>query len=271
MAKKNITYEIKMGAPEYMNTYGDMMTLLLCFFVLLFAMSNVDAKKFEALVVSFSGSLGVLDGGNVLQSKNNIEKGSIMNGSTDSMVEANQFETAKEQMQKQMQEEARRKAEDANFEELKVQIENYLKENKLEKQVSVANEEEGLVLRFQDTILFDFGSASLKPASYTVLKYIGGVLNTNNFKDKYITVEGHTDNIPVSNDRFASNWELSGGRAANVVKYLVENHNIDPKRLSAAGYSEYHPVAKNDTATGRAKNRRVDIMILRSKQTKNIK
>ena len=253
MAKKNVTYEIKMGAPEYMNTYGDMMTLLLCFFVLLFAMSNVDAKKFEALVVSFSGSLGVLDGGNTLQDKHSIEKGSIMDSSTQSKKESNQFEDAKEKMQQQLQEEARQKQENA------------------EKQVSVANEEEGLVLRFQDTILFDLGSASLKPASYTILKYIGGVLNTSNFKEKYITVEGHTDNMPISNSTFASNWELSGGRASNVVKYLVENQNIDPRRLSAAGYSEYHPVAKNDTDSGRAKNRRVDIVILRSKQTRNIK
>jgi chemotaxis protein motB len=271
MAKKNVTYEIKMGAPEYMNTYGDMMTLLLCFFVLLFAMSNVDAKKFEALVVSFSGSLGVLDGGNTLQDKHSIEKGSIMDSSTQSKKESNQFEDAKEKMQQQLQEEARQKQENADFEKLKGQIENYLKENKLEKQVSVANEEEGLVLRFQDTILFDLGSASLKPASYTILKYIGGVLNTSNFKEKYITVEGHTDNMPISNSTFASNWELSGGRASNVVKYLVENQNIDPRRLSAAGYSEYHPVAKNDTDSGRAKNRRVDIVILRSKQTRNIK
>ena len=77
--------------------------------------------------------------------------------------------------------------------------------------------------------------------------------------------------MPISNSMFASNWELSGGRASNVVKYLVENLNIDPRRLSAAGYSEYHPVAKNDTDSGRAKNRRVDIVILRSKQTRNIK
>jgi len=249
MAKKNVTYEIKMGAPEYMNTYGDMMTLLLCFFVLLFAMSNVDAKKFEALVVSFSGSLGVLDGGNTLQDKHSIEKGSIMDSSTQSKKESNQFEDAKEKMQQQLQEEARQKQENADFEKLKGQIENYLKENKLEKQVSVA----------------------IKPASYTILKYIGGVLNTSNFKEKYITVEGHTDNMPISNSTFASNWELSGGRASNVVKYLVENQNIDPRRLSAAGYSEYHPVAKNDTDSGRAKNRRVDIVILRSKQTRNIK
>lgn len=253
MAKKNITYEIKMGAPEYMNTYGDMMTLLLCFFVLLFAMSNIDAKKFEAIVMSFQGSLGVLDGGNTLSSENKIEKGSVFDNQSTSVEESSKV------------------AESSNFEKMEKQIKEYLKENKLENQISISNEEEGLVLRFQDSSLFDQGSATLKPQSYNVLKYVGGILKSSNFKDKFITVEGHTDNVPISNSIHQSNWELSGNRASNVVRYLIENQGIDPKRLSTAGYGEYHPVAPNDTPENMAKNRRVDIMILRTKDSKAVK
>ena len=247
MAKKNITYEIKVGAPEYMNTYGDMMTLLLCFFVLLFAMSNIDAKKFEAIVMSFQGSLGVLDGGNTLSSESKIEKGSVFEEQSSSVAESN------------------------NFEKLEKQIKEYLEENKLEKQISISNEEEGLVLRFQDSSLFDQGSATLKPQSYNVLKYVGGILKSKNFKDKFVSVEGHTDNVPISTSTHQSNWELSSNRASNVVRYLIENQGIDPKRLSTAGYGEYQPVAPNDTPANMAKNRRVDIMILRTKDSKAVK
>ena len=141
----------------------------------------------------------------------------------------------------------------------------------MEKQISISNEEEGLVLRFQDSSLFDQGSATLKPQSYNVLKYVGGILKSKNFKDKFVSVEGHTDNVPINTSTHQSNWELSGNRASNVVRYLIENQGIDPKRLSTAGYGEYHPVAPNDTPANMAKNRRVDIMILRTKYSKPVK
>lgn len=247
MAKKQVIEEIKMGAPEYMNTYGDMMTLLLCFFVILFSMSNIDAKKFEALVVSFSGSLGVLDGGNTLTQENIINEGSINDKSNSTVTELD------------------------NFKELEEKIKEYLKENKIEDKVSVVNEDQGLLLRFQDSILFDQGSAILRTDSDVVLKYISDILKTPNFKEKFITVEGHTDNVPIRTSLYSSNWELSVARACNVVQFLIEKQGLDPARLSAAGYSEYHPVESNDTAQNMAKNRRVDIMIMKSKDYKPVK
>lgn len=247
MAKKQVIEEIKQGAPEYMNTYGDMMTLLLCFFVLLFSMSSVDAKKFEAIVISFSGSLGVLDGGNTLVKENVIDQGTITDRTSTDILEM------------------------SNFKELEEKIQEYLKENSLDDKVKVINEEQGLLLRFQDSILFDQGSALIKSESYIILKYISDILKTDNFKDKFISIEGHTDNIPIKNSNYSSNWELSVARACNVVRYMVENQNIEPKRLTAAGYSEYHPVVKNDSKENMSKNRRVDIMIMKSKDLKSKK
>jgi len=247
MAKKQVIEEIKMGAPEYMNTYGDMMTLLLCFFVILFSMSNIDAKKFEAIVVSFSGSLGVLSGGNTLTHEDVIDQGSINDKSNSEVTELD------------------------NFKQLEEKIKEYLEQNDLQDKVKVVNEDQGLLLRFQDSILFDQGSASLKSQSNVILKYISDILKSPNFKDKFITVEGHTDNVPIRNSTYSSNWELTVARACNVVRYLIEVQGLNPTRLSAAGYSEYHPVGKNDTVENMGKNRRVDIMIMKSKNFTPIK
>lgn len=225
---------------EYMLTYGDMMTLLLCFFVLLFSFSSIDAKKFEAIIQSFSGALGVLDGGTTVQDAPMLDSG-LMDENTSSEV-----------------------LEMQNFQKLEETIQEYLNENQLSESVTVLEEEAGLLLRFQDNILFDSGSADLKPESLEIMSYIAQLLNAEDFEDKFISIEGHTDNVPMNSPRYPSNWELSVGRSSNVVRFLVENNNMDPKRISASGYSEYHPVAPNDNAENRAKNRRVDILILKT-------
>jgi chemotaxis protein MotB len=240
MAKKQKPEECKQKVAEYMLTYGDMMTLLLCFFVLLFSFSSIDAKKFEAIIQSFSGALGVLDGGTTVQDAPMLDSG-LMDENTSSEV-----------------------LEMQNFQKLEETIQEYLNENQLSESVTVLEEEAGLLLRFQDNILFDSGSADLKPESLEIMSYIAQLLNAEDFEDKFISIEGHTDNVPMNSPRYPSNWELSVVRSSNVVRFLVENNNMDPKRISASGYSEYHPVAPNDNAENRAKNRRVDILILKT-------
>ncbi len=240
MAKKPKQEECKQKVAEYMATYGDMVTLLLCFFVLLFSFSSIDAQKFEALIQSFSGALGVLDGGVTVMHAPVLDSGLIDDGTSSEVLE--------------MQ----------NFEKLEENIQEYLDENQLSESVAVLNEDAGLLLRFQDNILFDSGSAVLKPEAIKIMSYIAELLSAQDFKDKFINIEGHTDNVPMNSAKYPSNWELSVGRSSNVVRFLVENNNIDPKRISASGYSEYHPVAPNDTAENRAKNRRVDILILKT-------
>ncbi len=118
----------------------------------------------------------------------------------------------------------------------------------------------GILIRLENEVLFDSGKADIKPAAIQSLDKIAEIL-----KDipNSIRVEGHTDNIPINTERFPSNWELSTQRALAVVSYLIEKVGIDPARLSAAGYGESRPLVANDSAAARARNRRVEILVVR--------
>ena len=140
------------------------------------------------------------------------------------------------------------------------QLDEYIQQNNLEGTVVLGVEERGLLIRFKDQVLFDSGKAVIRKDGEPIVQSIGEILKQN---DRAIRVEGHTDNVPMHSLLYPSNWELSTARAVNVVKYFIEKVGIAPKRLSAAGYSEYHPIADNDTAENRQKNRRVDVVILR--------
>ena len=232
--------ECKKGAPEWMNTYGDLVTLLMCFFVLLFAFSSIDAQKFEAVMQSFQGSAGILSGGTSLS-----EAPYVFNG-----MPENQTSTAQV-------------VEMDKLEKLKEEVEEYLEEKNMESVVDIELEARGLVIRFKDNVLFDSGSATIKTSSYDILNFLSGLLTTEELINELIRVEGHTDNVPNISKIYPTNWELSTARATNVVKYFIENRGFVPTRLSAAGYSEYHPIATNDTAEGRSANRRVDIVVIK--------
>ncbi len=233
MARKRQSDEAKKGAPEWMATYSDMMTLLLCFFVLLFAMSTIDIQKFQAVVQSMNGSLGVLDQGTTV----NMEP-LINNFPNDSPSETNE-----------------------EFKQLKAEIEEFLEENELQGSVMVEINERGLLIRFMDKVLFDSGKADLKPAAQQIIFKVSEILKEtiNNIK-----IEGHTDNRPIRTQRFPSNWELSSQRASNVLHYLEESCGIEKTRLSTSGYADTRPIDTNETVEGRQNNRRVDIIILRS-------
>ncbi|HZK57077.1 MAG TPA: OmpA family protein [Clostridia bacterium] len=229
------------GAPAWMTTFADMTTLLLCFFVLLFSFSTIDAQKFQAMIQSFQGSLGILDSGIL------IETDDFATDITDDNL-------SKIQMQ-----------EIEDFARLQGILEEYLENYDLESDVFVTQESAGLVLRFKDNVLFDSGKAELKPRSKEILSDISMFLQNPEFIEKSIRIEGHTDTVKViPNLLYPTNWELSTGRASNVTRYLIEELGLAPERFSIAGYGEYHPVAPNDTAENKSKNRRVDIVVLRS-------
>lgn len=231
----------KQGAPEWMTTYGDMVTLLLCFFVLLFAFSEVDAKKFEAFIQSFQGSLGVLDSGRTIEDSEYIS------------------EALMDELTTRQQEELE------DFKKLKEQLEQFLEERNLEADIFIDLEIRGLVMRFQDNVLFDPGDASLKEESKRILSEISEFLFKPEYEQKNIRVEGHTDTVPTgSQSKYPTNWELSAARAINVVRFLSEDIGLRSERFTASGFSEYHPVAPNDTRENKGKNRRVDIVILRA-------
>ncbi|RKD34761.1 flagellar motor protein MotB [Thermohalobacter berrensis] len=224
-----------------MLTYSDMVTLLLCFFVLLFSFSKIDAQKFQAIIRSFQGSLGVLEGGKTIEEIPYINNGNLPSDLT--TVEREELE---------------------DFRVLKAHIEEYAKEKGIENKIIVEIEERGLIIRVLDNLFFDSGKADIKHQAKEVLLYIGDVLKEDKFKDKHIKIEGHTDTDPINTYRFPSNWELSAIRATNVLRFLIEKKDIDGSRISSAGYAYYRPVASNDTPENKAKNRRVDIVILKS-------
>ncbi|MDF2839890.1 MAG: ytxE [Clostridia bacterium] len=240
MARKR-QEEHKAGAPDWLATYGDMMTLLLVFFVLLFSMSSIDTAKYKAAVLSLNGSLGVLDSGPTISLEPLVNNYPV-DSPTESSAESEEFSDMQEELMK------------------------ILEESELSGQVKLEINERGLLIRFLDSVLFDSGKADLKPQALEIIDKISVILNESN---KRITVEGHTDNVPISTFKYPSNWELSTTRAVNVVKYMIDKSAIDPIRLSASGYADQHPISDNKSIEGRKNNRRVDMVILRSEPDEN--
>jgi len=162
--------------------------------------------------------------------------------------------------------ERQRMEEQEQFEALKKQLEGKLSGQIARDEISLRMKDGGLVIILSDTILFDSGKAEIKTSAYSVLDKIAALIKKE-VPDKDIGVAGHTDNVPIKLSGWKSNWELSTARATNVLHYLVKK-GVSPERLSATGYGEHRPIDTNATAAGRAKNRRVEIMILPEFQEK---
>ena len=222
----------KNTSPAWMVTYGDLMTLLLVFFVLMYSFSVMDIEKFVGFMSSFQAQLGVLDGGTTLSDENFISKGST----------GQRFNPSAQ-----------------NFQKVMGEMSSYVEREGLEEQVEIELTKRGLVVRLTGQVLYDVGKAELKTGGKKLLDKIAKVIIDI---PNDIMVEGHTDNWPISNEEFPSNWELSTTRATNVVKYFMENTEIKAGRLMAAGYSKYRPLFANDTSEHRARNRRVEIVVL---------
>ncbi|NBG87574.1 OmpA/MotB family protein [Isachenkonia alkalipeptolytica] len=248
MARRRQQENEKKGSPAWMTTYADIVTLLLAFFVILFAMSEIDVQKFEAVIRSFQGSLGVLDGGQI------VEEGDLnAENMNDYYEEIYQHSISEGD------------GVDREFGDLQERVQSFIEDEGLDASVLVSMESQGLMLRFQDDVLFDSAEADLKDEAEEVLGFITDILQEQDLEDKFIRVEGHTDNLALLPDSdFETNWELSVARAVTAGRHMIEEENVDPSRLSMAGYGEYHPIADNSTAEGRSQNRRVDIVILRT-------
>jgi len=149
----------------------------------------------------------------------------------------------------------------SDLERAKKELEDQLKNEINDKEVKVEMLERGLVITFVAEVLFDSGKADLRKESMPKLEKVSNVLNTT-VKDLDVGIEGHTDNVPIKYSNWKSNWELSSGRAMSVLHFLIDVQSVNPERLRAIGYGEYHSVADNSTSIGRQKNRRVEIVIL---------
>ncbi|MGE4282488.1 MAG: flagellar motor protein MotB [Clostridia bacterium] len=246
--RKRAAEEGKNGSPAWMNTYADMVTLLLTFFVLLFAMSTVDTQKFQQIIKSIQGSLGVNYGATSITRETLAAEGEDNYPELDEFVKKISIPGGISDAVKDAQ----------DMEKLFFQLKAYVDKNNLGDSIEITKEEPGLLIRFKDNVLFDSGKADLKSESNKILKYIAGMLNEFN---KDIRVEGHTDNLPIRTAQFQDNWDLSAKRATNVLRFFIDEGRISPTRLSAVGYGEFHPVSDNSTDAGRRQNRRVDIVI----------
>lgn len=253
------------GAPAWQSTFADLMNLLLCFFVLLFAMSTVDAQKFELVAASFSQSFSIFSAGGAsigegLLISNGVSQLSQLDNYMTTMGKAAESEEQKE-MDKELEEqisEMEAQMLEKN-EELSEMVEESIEEQGLDGDVDIDFTSQYVQLTLNGALLFDSGKAELKPEATQLLDKIGVILRR--YADSVIEVEGHTDNVPIHTAAFGSNNELSSARALSVFEYLVENTELDPSMIKHSGRGEYVPVADNSTPEGRAKNRRVEIKI----------
>ncbi|HEY7934578.1 MAG TPA: OmpA family protein [Solirubrobacteraceae bacterium] len=262
---------------RWLLTYADMITLLMALFMVLFSISSVNISKYqtlqESLKAAFSGN--ILPGGKAV-----AQQGSTANAShVPATVELQALEpvategasslenssshgalggtaTAQQQAAAQQQ---------AEFIRIKRELDSYASSHGFGSSVKTSIERRGLVIQvLTDQLLFASGHASLESKAYSLLGKIAQLLNID--ETHPIDVEGNTDDVPIHSAVFPSNWELSTARASTVVRFLIEQ-GVSANRLSAAGYADQRPVDSNTTASGRARNRRVDIVLQRSSQS----
>ncbi len=227
------------GSPAWMQTYSDMVTLLLAFFILLFSMSVIDMERFQTIIISIQTSFLGAEG--------------IMEDSTEPYEPTGDAQSHVEgSIEAELQEQAR------EAEEVMAEVMAFLEEMGLETEVEVGLDERGVVMELPDYIFFERARADLIPEAREVLGKFSELFRE---MDRDLIVEGHTCHLPMNVPEFPTNWELSVIRAVRVIRYLAEEQDIDPDRLTAAGYGEYRPLESNETAEGRARNRRVTIII----------
>ncbi len=252
MAKKK-----KHGPPHeeeageaWLLPYSDLMTLLLALFLCLFCMSKVDGGKAQAMGAAFGKAFGIgMGGGGLLPGLGLMtypQGGGGGDGEGDGADDGNRAYLA----------------ENETLEHVKETMDQYIMTNHLKNELKTTLTEEGLMIRIKETALFPSGSAELVDESQLVVPVVAGLLAAI---PERVIISGHTDNLPIATAQYPSNWELSSARAMTFMKALfMSNATLNPARFSAIGYSEYRPVASNDTEEGRARNRRVEIMIARS-------
>jgi chemotaxis protein MotB len=244
---------------RWLLTYADMITLLMALFMVLFSLANVNQAKVKALSKSlneaFSGK--ILPGGKALQQTGAEEKDGepqpeppipAITALVGDASHADSTEAAKREQDE--------------FTKIKRAIDEFARKNGLQSKVSTTITQRGLVIRLlTDKVLFDSGQAVLQPQATPILSRVAQLLNVAGDHD--VMVEGHTDNVPISGSVYPTNWELSTARASRVVRFLIDN-GAAKMRMAASGYAALHPISDNTTEAGRSRNRRVEVVVLRS-------
>lgn len=264
MSRKKEEEEQAPGAPAWMATFSDLMNLLLCFFVLLFSMSSVDVEKWQQMVASFSDNFSVFSGGaSAIGDGYLISNGVSQLNELDDYINSTGKTAESEEFVNELKEFEERQL--AVSEELAEEIEEAVEESQFASEIEVDFTAQYVSLTLNGALLFDSGSAELKEEAKPLMDKVGQLLAR--YAQSTIEIEGHTDNVPIHNARFANNNELSSFRALSVFDYFMETTFLDPATIKHSGRGEYLPVADNATPEGRAQNRRVEIKIYHSLST----
>jgi chemotaxis protein MotB len=224
------------GMMRWLLTYADMITLLLALFIILFSISTINKVKLQRLVHDLGGGFNSQD------AINNPPNGMTTSATKD------------------------------DLQAMQAQLQSYIQSQSLQKSVQTKITRDGkkrelVITLLSDKQLFDSGKADIKPFTKKILDEVYRQLKS---RQNEVRVEGNTDNVPISNDQFPSNWELSAARATGVARYFVEDDGLSPRRISALGYGEYRPRVANDTDAHRSQNRRVDVVILDTDAATNV-
>jgi chemotaxis protein MotB len=251
MAGRRRKEEAHENEERWLLTYADLITLLMVFFVVMYALSNADKQRFQALATALRQVFGkpvasvTGIGGQVAPGVGVVpppSSGDSRAGRSRAVVDA--------------EANARR----TRMRNLKDDLESLVKSQGMQGSVQLQLNASGskLTMGLSDSLLFDAGSAELTAAAQGLVGQIGQILAVRSYD---VNIQGHTDNVPIHNARYSSNFQLSTDRAVNVISYLIQNTGIPPNRFSASGYGEFHPLGSNDTPEGRAQNRRVEFVI----------
>ena len=270
MSRKREHEVEKENGERWLLTYSDLITLLMIFFVVLYSMSKVDAEKFQAVAESLNKALGGGTSSKIELSTNPAGPSLFQTGTPSTKITApgkgedpnnTAYTDPTANGENKNAGQGNVDAEKMSIDAIKAKLDKFAVDNGIQTTLVTSIEERGLVVRIQETLLFQSGSAVITTQARAILEKISTVLAV---VPNQIKVEGHTDNLPISTAQFPSNWELSVIRATNVVQ-ILQSDGITPDRLSAAGYGEYRPISSNNTDAGRGKNRRIDLIILHSK------
>ncbi|MGG1554855.1 flagellar motor protein MotB [Paenibacillus ferrarius] len=238
--------------------YADLLTLLLALFIILFASSQLDSKKYDSIMRSLNNAF---TGGEAPFAVSNLIPINDAANSTKNN-NSNQNPPTKQESHVDSQLAAKLQKEEKDLQELKKSMDAFIKENGLTEQLTTKLDQDKLTITISDKALFDSGSATIKPESQQIAANMSSLLAQ--YPNYQVEVAGHTDNIPIKRADFETNWDLSAKRAVNFMKILLVNPQLQPSLFSSIGFGEYRPVADNATPEGRAKNRRVEVSILRS-------
>jgi chemotaxis protein MotB len=250
---------------RWLVSYADFITLLFAFFVVLFSSSQVDKRKVGKMAAAMQDAFQELGIFQTANSRVPMVTADALPAENIQMIEdgkgvaghghlASPFDKIMGSLPPSGQ----------TMGNLQKQLASALRPEMQRHEVVLKARRDGLVVSLREVGFYDSGSAELRPGSEAAVRRIAEVLRT---EPNDVRIEGHTDNVPIHNAQFASNWELSTSRATEMIRLFITQYNFPAERLSAAGYAEHHPAAPNDTVEGRAQNRRVDIVVLSSVPT----